>query len=325
MARSKRSDDSASTLTNFRRYDLNVLPFLRALLATNSVARSSEILGVSQSAVSGALRRLRDTFGDPLFVQVGRGLVPTPKALQLQELVDDSFKALSCLFEEREFSAEDEERCFVICTSDYIATELATPLLKLMRSESPNSALRFVEMSKAELREVEMGNIDIQVSPKTRKNPSDELISKTLHQDEQVLLVARHIKLPESGMDLDTYLSMEHASFFVSGADSLEKLTLDSLGLARKTIAFVPEHGQLPRLVRDLGCVAIVPRSAAIRYSQEFDLQISPLPFEIKPYHQSLYWSPILNHDPAHKWFRELIIRAWEARDSQYSLIPQIG
>jgi len=314
MGKSRQSADSASRRINFRKYDLNTLPFLRALLSTHSVARSSEILGVSQSAVSGALKRLRDTFGDPLFVQVGRGLVPTPKALQLQGLIEDAFGSLSCLFEERQFDPAGERRCFVICTSDYITVELALPLVRLMRDRAPMCSLRFMEMAKSELKEVERGNIDIQISPITERTPPNDLISTQLWEDEQVLLVPGDMEISPEGLSLETYLSLDHASFFVNGADSFEKIALDKLGLTRRTLIYVPEHGQLPRLVRDLGVVAMVPRSASEGYAAEFGLQIVPVPFDMPAYNQSIYWSPLLEHDPAHRWFRELIVEAWHLR-----------
>jgi LysR family nod box-dependent transcriptional activator len=314
MGMSRNSADSASRQVNFRKYDLNILPFLRALLATHSVARSSEILGVSQSAVSGALKRLRDTFGDPLFVQVGRGLVPTPKALQLQGLIEDAFGSLACLFEERQFDAFGEQRCFVICTSDYITAELAVPLVRIMRERAPQCSVRFMEMAKSELKEVERGNIDIQISPRTERTPQNDLISEPLGEDEQILLVPGDMEVSPDGLSLEQYLGLDHASFFVNGADSFEKIALDKLGLVRKTLIYVPEHGQLPRLVRDLGVVAMVPKSASQGYAQEFGLQVTKVPFEMSAYKQSIHWSPLLEHDPAHRWFRALIAEAWSSR-----------
>jgi LysR family transcriptional regulator, nod-box dependent transcriptional activator len=305
--------DSAEKQVNFRRYDLNLLPFFRALLLTHSVARSSEMLGVSQSAVSGALRRLRGTFGDQLFIQVGRGLVPTPKALYLQSLLDESFDALARLFEEREFQPHSEERCFVVCTSDYITSQIAVPLLKTLTTQAPLCSLRFLEMSKAEQRELELGNIDVQISPRAGPYPAPEMLSIPLYEDEQVILAPKSLNVPNGVLDLDFYLEKDHASFFVHGADSLETHALRALNLAQRTIIYVPEHNQLPAIVKECGCLAMVPRTAAEKFASEFDLKVWPVPFEIPKYRQSLYWSPILDQDPAHRWFRHLVADVWNS------------
>jgi DNA-binding transcriptional LysR family regulator len=316
VERARSSVDSAERRVNFRKYDLNLLPFLRSLLMNHSVARTSEALGVSQSAVSGALQRLNETFGAPLFVRVGRNLVPTQKAAEIKPDVDGLFILLSSLYEKRNFYPETEARCFTVCTSDYVITELSAPLLKILSLRAPNITLKFVELSNSEMKEVESGNIDLQISPRRDGDVSDKLCSKVLWNDEHVILGPKYLVDGSSNLNIDNYLKMKHASFFVSGAESIESRALKSLGIKQNTVIFVPEHNQLPRLVQTNDCLAMVPKSIAARYASQFNLKIYPVPFEIPAFDHSLYWSSLLDQDPAHRWFRDLIFEAWESRSS---------
>jgi DNA-binding transcriptional LysR family regulator len=88
---------------------------------------------------------------------------------------------------------------------------------------------------------------------------------------------------------------------------------LRALNLEQRTIIHVPAHNQLPAIVKECGCLSMVPRTAAEKFAAEFGLRIWPVPFEIAKYRQSLYWSPILDQDPAHRWFRQLVIDQWKS------------
>lgn len=99
--------------------DLNLLPVLDALLSEGSVSRAATMLGITQSAMSHALRRLREYFGDPLFVRAGGRMLPTPKALEIAPVVSALMENVrSSLVPGAKFQPEESNRVFAICMTD---------------------------------------------------------------------------------------------------------------------------------------------------------------------------------------------------------------
>ncbi len=296
---------------NLRRFDLNLLPVLRALLATHSVARASEILGLSQSATSGALTRLRAMFGDQLFVQVGRNLVPTPVALELQPVVETSFSGLHNVFNKRVFNPHQETRQFVVATSDYVVNELCSPLLDRLAQDAPNVSVKFVPISLANRAAMVAGDIDLLLTPQSTSADAENVHVTRLSEDRMCILSAADFPMPEAGLDMATYLAADHAAYAVSDGETFEQWALRQQGITRRIRIMVPHFVLLPKCVARGGLLAMMPRRIADRVAAECNLRTWPVPFPIAPLSFSLYWSEVLHENPAHQWFRRLVGKAW--------------
>ncbi len=298
---------------NLRRFDLNLLPVLRALLATHSVARASEILGLSQSATSGALTRLRGMFGNQLFVQVGRNLVPTPLALELRPVVENSFYGLHGVFNKRVFDPGHESRQFVVATSDYVVNELCTPLLDRLAQDAPNISVKFVPISLANRAAMIGGDIDLLLTPQSTSPDSENVHVTKLSEDEMCILSAADFPMPDTGLDMATYLAAAHAAYAVVGGETFEQWALRQQGITRRIRIMMPQFTLLPKCVARGGLLAMMPRQIAHRVAAEFNLRIWPVPFSIPKLCFSLYWSEVQHEDPAHQWFRRLVGKSWTA------------
>lgn len=303
----------ADNKMNLRRFDLNLLPILRALLATNSVARAATMLGLSQSATSGALSRLRGMFGDPLLILVGRQLVPTPYAEALVPLLDATFGALHTLLDRRVFDPATEQRCFVISSADFVIGELGLPLLRLLAAQAPGVSIRFVEISEDHRIAMIAGEVDFMLSPRHLVDlESQDFNSLPLYEDEMVIISSARFPMPSGGLDLDTYLTADHACYGVANGMSVEQWALARANLKQRTVVMMPQFSLLPGYVSSSDCLAMIPRHVAENYADNYDLQIWPVPFTIGPLHIGIHWSHVLNRNPAHEWFRGLIFEAME-------------
>lgn len=296
---------------NLRRFDLNLLPILKALLATHSVTKASEILGLSQSATSGALTRLRGMFGDPLLVQVGRHLVPTPRAIELQPLVEDAFSQMHTVFEKRVFDPVIEERSVVICTSDFIVSTLCVPLMNILSVEAPGISVKFVPVSVATQIAMVSGEIDFMMTPQNNPASEESVHSIVILEEEMAIITSDTFATPAGGLDMATYLAADHAVYAVSDSKSFEQWALDELGITRRVRIMVPQFTILPECVAGTGTVAMVPRFVAERAAKSYPLKVWPVPFEMPVMRTSLYWSNVLHLNPPHQWLRQVIERAW--------------
>src|SRR5512137_1733761 len=124
--------------------DLNLLVALDVLLAEGSVARAARRLRLSPSAMSRALARLRQTTGDPLLVRAGRGLVPTPRAIELRERVGQLVQdGEAVLRPATKLDAQHLVRTFTLRTSDGFVENFGPDLIARIRKEGPGVRLCF--------------------------------------------------------------------------------------------------------------------------------------------------------------------------------------
>jgi DNA-binding transcriptional LysR family regulator len=163
--------------------DFNLLPTLDVLLAEGNVARAARRLGLSASAMSRALARLRETTGDPLLVRAGRGLVPTPRALELREriapLVDEA-KAMLRPVERLDLGKL--VRTFTLRTSDGFVENFGPALVARVAAEAPGVRLRFVQKLDKDSAPLRDGSVDLETGV-VGGSASPELRTRILFED----------------------------------------------------------------------------------------------------------------------------------------------
>ena len=149
-----------------QQFDLNLLRALDALLHERNVTRAAERLHVTQQAMSGALRRLREHFDDPLLLRIGRGFEPTPQAAALIGPVRDALLRIERALQIRPtFEAASSERRFAIAMSDYAAITLLPAVMARLSVEAPNLVLDVKLIDSATIDEIERGDLDLCLLP----------------------------------------------------------------------------------------------------------------------------------------------------------------
>ncbi|MEE4216813.1 MAG: LysR family transcriptional regulator [Xanthomonadales bacterium] len=303
---------------NLKSIDLNLLVYLDVLLLKRNVTRSAETLGISQPAMSNALQRMRRLFNDPLLVRTSNGMTPTERAEQLQPLVREIVASVEKAVESGQtFDAATANRVFRISVSDYGESTLIPHLLRRMRSESPNITLDILTPSDVSYTDLEHGNVDLVINRFDALPES--LHQRTIWRDSFSCLVSHHNPIRDR-FDLESYLEASHV--WVSktgmgigvgvepGAD--QKLgwvddALAKLGKKRRIRVFTRHYqaAMLLAALRDL--VITVPGKAASLVKDDPNIIILPPPFDIPEIELQMAWSPLLQHNPAHRWFRGLI------------------
>lgn len=303
---------------NLKNIDLNLLVYLDVLLLKRNVTRSAETLGISQPAMSNGLKRLRKLFNDPLLVRTSNGMSPTERAEQLQPLVREIVASVEKAVESGQtFNASTADRVFRISVSDYGETTLIPHLLRRMRSEAPNITLDILTPSDVSYADLEHGNVDLVINRFDALPES--LHQRTIWRDSFSCLISHHNPIRDR-FNLESYLEASHV--WVSktgmgigvgvepGAD--QKLgwvddALAKLGKKRKIRVFT-RHYQAAMLLAELRDLVItVPsKSANLVKDNPNIITLSP-PFDIPKIELQMAWSPLLQHNPAHRWFRGLI------------------
>jgi DNA-binding transcriptional LysR family regulator len=289
------------------RPDLNLLITLDVLLAEGNVARAAQRLRLSPSAMSRALARLRETTGDPLLVRAGRGLVPTPRALELRERVSQLVQDSEAVLRPAETpNLKQLVRTFVLRTSDGFVENFGPDLIARVGEEAPGVRLHFVQKldnkDSALLRD---GTVDLETGV-VRNTLGPEVRVQALFSDRFIGVMRTGHALSQGEITPARYAAGRH--IYVSRRGD-EKGPMDealsSLGLEREIVTIVNGFSTALSLARASDLIASVPErhTGNLRAGMHsFSLPVPTPPFTV-----SLLWHPRMHADPAHRWVRGLI------------------
>ncbi|MDB4952393.1 MAG: LysR family transcriptional regulator [Gemmatimonadetes bacterium] len=285
------------------RPDLNLLVTLDVLLAEGSVARAARRLRLSPSAMSRALARLREATGDPLLVRAGRGLVPSPRALELRErvgqLVHDAEAALRPA---DGLKIGQLDRAFTLRTSEGFVENFGAKLLARVSEEAPGVRLRFLPKLDKESAPLRDGTVDLETGV-VGKATGPEVRAQTLFRDRLIGVVRTGHPLSEGEITPARYAAARHILVSRRGID---KGPIDDalvpFGLEREIATTVGGFSPALALARGSDLVASVPE----RHTGDLRVGMHSfaLPLPIPRITLSLLWHPRMDGDPAHRWLR---------------------
>lgn len=285
------------------RPDLNLLFTLDVLLAEGSVARAARRLRLSPSAMSRALARLREATGDPLLVRAGRGMVASPRALELRDsisqLVQDAEAAL------RPAGKPDLgqlDRTFTLRVSEGFVENFGARLLSRLAAEAPKVRLHFLHKLDKHSGPLRDGSVDLETGV-VDKAIGPEVRAQALFRDRYIGVVRAGHPLTEGDMTPARFAAAMHVH--VSRRDN-DKSPVDEaladMGLERQIATIVGGFSAAFALVRASDFVVCVhERHTGVLYS---GMHSFALPLPIAPFTVSMLWHPRLEGDPAHKWLR---------------------
>lgn len=288
------------------RPDLNLLITLDVLLAEGSVARAGQRLRLSSSAMSRALARLREATGDPLLVRAGRGLVPTPRAIELREQVHQLVQdAESVLRPSKKLNLLQLVRTFTLRTSEGFVENFGPGLIARVSKEAPGVRLCFVLKPDKDSAPLRDGIIDLETGV-VAKTIGPEVRAQALFRDRFVGIVRSGHALSKGRITPQRYASCGHIAVSRPGLEmgAIDE-ALEPLGLERKIVTTVGGFSTAIALARASDFIATVPgrHTGVLRE----DMHSFPLPVATPEFTVSLLWHPRMDADPAHRWLRECL------------------
>ncbi|HSP97279.1 MAG TPA: LysR family transcriptional regulator [Candidatus Dormibacteraeota bacterium] len=293
------------TLKHIREADLNLLLALDVLLAERSVTTAADRLGLTQSAVSRILGRLRATFGDPLFVRTSRGLTPTQRALELAGPVRDAVAGLErLLLEKPHFRPEEARRRFRVAAVDYAQVTLLARLWKRLASEAPFVDLEVRQPSAESERDLESGALDLLLMP--RQASGAGIVWTPIARDEYVCVVwNRH---PCRRLVLPRFAAMDHVLVAPREREGgVVDEVLTEKGLSRRVALQVATFLIVPYALVGSERIATVPRRMAEEFVRLHPLRILKPPLPIPGVVLCQGWHEIHRNDPGHRWLRQAV------------------
>lgn len=292
--------------------DLNLFVVFDAIYCEGNLTKAASVLNLSQPAVSHSLGKLRTYFDDPLFIRQGNEMRPTPVAKNVVADVREALHQLRlCLIQSRQFEPMTSRKHFTISLLGSLEAAYLPPLMQSLMKESPHINLKSNKrVNRSEL-ENKLASGDIDLAIDTLVPVSNNIFHEQLEQDQYVVVASKNHPAMSQGLDLKTYLSLEH--ILVSSRSSgpgLEDFELSRLGLHRK-IALRCQHALAAcMIIMSSEKVLTLPRKAAEMYSEMLDISIFPMPVNLPSLDIHLYWHANVDKEPANKWLRNKMIMA---------------
>ena len=287
--------------------DLNLLVIFDAIYEARNLTRASEVLHITQPAVSNALNRLRATFSDPLFVRSPQGMTPTPFSRSIAVRVRESLELMeSCVAQDVEFDPSTSDKTLLCSFSDLAEAFLLPALVSKVQEAAPMMSIRSYYVAREELpNELAAGTLDIGVDVAFVNDRS--LHHVPLLTEEYVCAVRKDHPFIKRKPTLKQYLSAGHVhvSSRRKGVGTVDQ-SLKTLGHRRNIVTRVRDYAAMPYIIASTDLSCTMPR----RLAEHSGLRAYQLPFETPAVSIHLFWHKSADADPANRWLRSLLTSA---------------
>lgn len=296
--------------------DLNLLRVFHQLMLERRVSAAADSLGMSQPAVSGALKRLRELLDDDLFLRTGRGMQPTPLSEQLAEPVAAALATLrAALSRPAHFDPATAQRHFQLSLTDIGEIYFLPPLLARLNEVAPGIGITTVRNTHGSLKEqMESGRVDLAIGllPQLQGN----FFRQRLFRQPYVLALRKdHPLARRKSLGVEDFRASEHVVVVASGTGHGEvDRVLERKKVLRKVRLSVPHFVAVGHILEATDLVATLPERLAQRLTKPFGLRILPHPVKLPDAAIDLFWHAAMHRDPAHQWLRRTLFELFADR-----------
>ena len=312
---------------HFHSLDLNLLRVFDTLIEERSVTRAGERLGLSQSAISHALNRLRYVLHDELLVRVADGMRPAPRAAEIAPRLRDGLLQLQLALGPTEFVPEKTERRFTIACGEYIGTVLVPGFIARVRGLAPNAELRIRPSNMGVTEALLAGRIDLAIG--TFRRVPEPLVCEPLFQETRVWVLSADHPAADTELTLERLASLSHLIISATGEDEhaingyvsdhgLERLVtrsevgllqgaLAARGLRRVVGLTTPHFPAALAVVSQSDMAAPLPRRLADTFAERYRLKLFEPPYTSPPFDIMALWHRDHGEDRAIAWLRGVL------------------
>ncbi|RJX79304.1 LysR family transcriptional regulator [Pseudomonas sp. LS-2] len=294
---------------NISRTDLNLLLTFHCLMTERSATRASAVLHVTQGAVSSALKRLREQFGDELFVRTSAGMQPTRKALEIAPMIAEALSTVSALLgTDTAFSPQDSHYVFNLAMSDDLEAYLAPRLVEAVSRQRLGVRFAFHQTNsslwKNALHDPAMDLVICSEPKDFSTNYSSQVLFSSSYS-----CLFRPGACDQASLSLEEYFAGEHVRICFDGRRGFIDDLFEKAGHTRKvTASFTHFAGALTTLLSS-DVIATIPTFAAGAFAQQMPLTTCPVPLPVPSFRSFMVWDIAKQEKPQHEWIRGFLSR----------------
>ncbi|MFJ1467087.1 LysR family transcriptional regulator [Massilia orientalis] len=288
--------------------DLNLLSVFQEVYRERQISAAARRLGLTQSAVSNALARLRRTFGDELFVRTAYGMQPTPLAQQMAEPIGAAMAQVALALSQRSrFDPATSARRFTLAMTDVGEVYFMPVLIERCRTVAPNVEIASLRANGLTLKDdMETGRVDLAIG--AFEDVSEALYHRALFRQPFVSMFRKDHPLAKGKVDLERFVAAPH--LIVDAAQSpYDRINglLEKAGVTAGARFRVPHFTAVPYIVSTSELVVTVPQKLAESAASPFGLKWIEPPLALPALQTNVFWHRRFNHDPGIQWLRGLI------------------
>jgi DNA-binding transcriptional LysR family regulator len=314
--------------------DLNLLTVFDAVMRERNVLRAGQAIGLSPSAVSHALSRLRAHLNDDLFVRTAAGMVPTMRATEMAPLIRDALVSAERAIGPPKFEPQTSSRQFCIAATDYMTAVVVPHFLRTLMAMAPGVGLTIIPATRIDLTaQIDVGRVDVALG--SFLDVPRRLHVQTLFEERDVVIVAPTHPLASRRVTVNELSALP---LFVVAAGGTEDGPISERGMIRRTEMFdssmltaefakigatpklkvvQPHFLALPALLAGSLAAAIIPAVLAEVFRKTGVVEVLEFPWRATPTPVRMVWHDRLNHDPAQRWLRSQLQDAAQTASAQ--------
>jgi DNA-binding transcriptional LysR family regulator len=299
---------------SFQNLDLNLLRVFDAVMTEKNLTRAAQRLAMTQPAVSNALRRLRETLDDELFIRTPHGVKPTSRSDDLQPVVRLALSTLEAAITSEKTAVSEAESIFRFSMADSTASMLLPSLMRQMKLEAPKLRVRTLSPLTRDPRPALTQNeIDFAIGSfpgivtqlAAEQDFKSSLRHSSLYSGEYVCIMRKHHPLAGAELTLDSYCGADHVLVSFSGRPQGQAdRVLAGLGRERRIVLTVGQYYTLGQVVEGSDLISIMPRHLIAATNMDQVLVAKTLPFALPCVRIDMLWHERDSANPAHAWVR---------------------
>lgn len=304
------------TCMSFQQINLNDLLALEALLVECHITRAAQRCGISQSAMSHALRRLRATLGDPLLVRGQSGFVLTPRAARLAVVVTRALAELQhAMFVAPSFEPATSKREFHVGCVDLVVIPMLVPLMRTLEHEAPGVAVVVHPLEPQRfLQQLEEGGLDLVI---LGPEPTPGMRRSHLYDESLVCVLHAEHPAAQGPWTLERFRALRHAMIAPhEGVITALERMLSAHGVDLHVVLRVPYFVAGTMAAALCKLALMVSRSMATSLAELMPIVVRELPFELPSLPVSQVWHPKNDDDAGIAWFRDAVARSFRAANA---------
>lgn len=296
------------TIRNITGERFTLLVTFKAIYKNGGISLSADALGITQSAVSKHLQKLRVWFEDELFVRAVGRMEPTEKAISLIERVEHILQEVEILSQSSHFDPALLKGVFTIATTSEVSQRLTPGLLKKLGKLAPQLRITIINLANDySIHELESGKVDLTIS--VNWHAPEQLMQKRLYSDRFVCLMHKQHPLAKRKLTIETYAKAIHIMVAPLGKErGYIDAQLAQRGLRRYVRLSVPDFSQLETHLLRGEHIVTLPHRVALDLRKKDELMIKQLPFEVPSFDYYMFWHRRFSNQSANHWIRKLVI-----------------
>ena len=299
-----------SKIQELKKLDLNLLFVLEVLLREKHVSRASKKLGMSQSATSRSLAKIRESFDDPLLVKSGQNYELSFKAQKIQPLLEKVLLDIAKIFENKKFTPKEVNETIKIFALDNIIVAYLPELIKHLKKKAPGLNISCYTGNMSHLSPLAENQLHFTISAMQSDDATSMLKRTFFAKEERVIMMSKKHKLAKKNISINDFINLDHGSININNTGFyFADIRLKELGYQRDISISLPTFATAAYYAESSNTTFVIPKKIGAIFSKKHEIVLKDLPREMgnSEITYYLYWHELNNSNPLCAWIRDEI------------------